>query len=83
MNLNRYAGMFCQAELDGEPFEWPQKVLPLVAPVLPDFSCFSPLARDAINSSPPWKKKRTSHPCGRYNFLISCRLKKKTRAIFR
>jgi hypothetical protein len=56
--------MFTQSDLDREPFEWPQRAFqPAVIP-LPDFSYFSPLGRDAANSSPPWKKKRTTQVHG-------------------
>ncbi|XP_046650573.1 uncharacterized protein LOC124341686 isoform X1 [Daphnia pulicaria] len=64
LNLGRYGAMFTQSDLDSEPFEWPQRAFqPAVVP-LPDFSYFSPVGRDAANSSPPWKKKRTTQVHG-------------------
>lgn len=52
--------MFNQIDLDKEHFEWPKRSFQSETVALPDFSYFSPLARDAVQSSPPWKKKRTS-----------------------
>uniref|UniRef100_A0A0P5JHB7 Uncharacterized protein n=1 Tax=Daphnia magna TaxID=35525 RepID=A0A0P5JHB7_9CRUS len=58
VNLCRYGVMLTQSDLDSEPFEWPQRAFQPAAVCLPDFYLFTPLGRDAANSSPPWKKKR-------------------------
>lgn len=58
VNLCRYGVMFTQSDVDSEPFEWPQRAFQPAVACMPDFYLFTPLGRDAVNSSPPWKKKR-------------------------
>jgi len=60
VNLSRYSALFIETEID-MPFEWPLRAFPSRIIALPDVSFFSPMSRDAVNVSPPWKKnKKTS-----------------------
>ena len=80
-DLSRYVAMFTEANCSEARCEFPGQNFPSQLVSLPDFSYFSPLARDAVHSSPPWKKKRTPQQRERcahsafsvfYHFPICC-----------